>query len=505
MKVYDCHLGRLGNAIFRYFASVLFCIIYKAERIYDEQQVNQCFNDNNFINFMNQLLNDNIPIIPDLNYSFYGYYQHDKIYKKYKNQIIDWIKKHPNDLLYTDGNNTKLNYYNYDEKSYYAIDLINNSNPLLINNYYPKYDVVIHLRLEDFINNNDVIHPLSIEYIINKINKKEYCFVVNKPTTELENKYIDYFKNKYNIIIESNDVITDFQIMKNAKILVCSCSTLSWCASLLSESVELVYFPNYDCTEHATFKKPIENTILYDFVKCDKKTLEDFFNNINVKIEKKDVYCALDCQRKPITNKILQYIGSIKKGFYVEVGCFNGLVQSTTVFLEQEHEWYGMLIEPSENVFEQLQNNRPNNININKCMVSNNYKENIIEGSFDQGIMSSVNNISNLQNVELTTVGCDTLENILDQLEIKHIDFMTIDTSGYEYSVLEGLNLNKHRPLYLLIEIHSCDSDKIFDYLNKNDYLFLENITNYNILDNLGWDQTHNKFLFKAMEKVIII
>ena len=73
-----------------------------------------------------------------------------------------------------------------------------------------------------------------------------------------------FFTQKYsNIIIESNDVLTDFTIMKNAKILVCSCSTLSWAAALLSTVIEKAFDPNYKQVHgpHQTFKKPIEKVL----------------------------------------------------------------------------------------------------------------------------------------------------------------------------------------------------------------------------------------------------
>ena len=69
--------------------------------------------------------------------------------------------------------------------------------------------------------------------------------------------------------------MTDFTIMRNAKTLVCSCSTLSWAASFLSETVEKVYMPNYNNPGriHETYKQPIQNTILYDFENCSKEKL----------------------------------------------------------------------------------------------------------------------------------------------------------------------------------------------------------------------------------------
>ena len=72
MKVYDSRLGRLGNAIFRYFASTLFCILYNAKRTYNINETNITITDQMFINWMNNiLLNDEIPNINNnYNYNF---------------------------------------------------------------------------------------------------------------------------------------------------------------------------------------------------------------------------------------------------------------------------------------------------------------------------------------------------------------------------------------------------------------------------------------------------
>lgn len=498
MKVYDCKLGRLGNAIFRYFASTMFCIIYNAERIYDQNNYSMTFcSDDSFINWSNDVLNN---IVHDINKEsaimFYGFYQHDKIFIKYKKEIINWIITHPSELLYTDGNDGSITYFNYDQVSYKSLNLI--VNPYAVKNY----DVVVHLRLEDFINNNDVIHPNSIKQVLDQLNEKNICFVVNKPKTNLENKYIDYFKQFYNITIESNSVIEDYHIMKNAKTLICSCSTLSWVAAFLSDRVKLVYFPDYNNNRtHETFKRPIENTILYSFTKCGKDDLELFLNSnqLYIKSNKIDNYCAVNCKKEPISKRILEYIGNIENGFYIEAGAYDGTLQSNTRFLEEEYNWTGILIEPSPKVFLELEKNRPNNININKCLVSPWHNSNTIKGAFDNGPMSSVGNIRNLKNVELIDVECDTLENILDYYDIQKIDFMTVDTEGYELEVLQGLNLLKHRPLYIMIEIYENQKTELFQFMEDMNYMLLENITNYNLLDNPGWDGSHNDYLFKAL------
>ena len=96
MKVCDRELCRLGNAIFRYIASTLFCIIYKAERIdsieFEYSENTQVITDDFFLLWYNRLIKQELTDIP-LNHTYFfdGYYQHDQIYKTYKKEIIQWI------------------------------------------------------------------------------------------------------------------------------------------------------------------------------------------------------------------------------------------------------------------------------------------------------------------------------------------------------------------------------------------------------------------------------
>ena len=135
---------------------------------------------------------------------------------------------------------------------------------------------------------------------------------------------------------------------------------------------------------------------------------------------------------------------------------------------------------------------------INKCIVSNKYKSNIISGAFDCGPMSSVNNIRNLQNSKIISVECDNLTNILNLFNILNIDLLSINTEGYEYEVLEGIDFNIYKPIYILITVFKNNKKNVFNLIEKK-YIFIENITNYNIFDNPNWDGLHNTYLFKIM------
>jgi hypothetical protein len=62
--------------------------------------------------------------------------------------------------------------------------------------------------------------------------------------------------------------------------------------------------------------------------------------------------------------RILEYISNIENGYYVEIGVYDGIIQSTTKYLEDEFNWTGILIEYNKDFFTKLQLNRQNNINI---------------------------------------------------------------------------------------------------------------------------------------------
>jgi hypothetical protein len=258
MKVSNAARGRLGNTIFRYLASTLYCILYKAEKIqYYSSYTN--ISDTDFIRWKDQVESDHIPTLPSNHYRFNDFYQHDSIYIKYLSELKEYIRLHPNEELRTD-----------DEKVFHSIQLL--ETPTI-----RMYDTVIHIRLEDFIIHGFVIHPIYFKQLIQNAGITSACVVVNIITNDLEQKYINYLKQYCEITLESNDIITDYHIMRNAKTLVCSNSTISWAAALLSETVTTVYMPNYPATRiHETFRNPIKNTIQYEYKSCSKEELEKF-------------------------------------------------------------------------------------------------------------------------------------------------------------------------------------------------------------------------------------
>lgn len=215
-------------------------------------------------------------------------------------------------------------------------------------------------------------------------------------------------------------------------------------------------------------------------------------------------YSLCDCNGEFLDSKINKLFEEKYNGFFIELGANNGMLQSNTAFLEKNRNWRGILIEPNAKNYEFCKLNRPNSICYNYACVSDDFIDEFIYGDFDlvpnnqESLMSSVNGVRlNMFKNNLTKVPVSTLTNILDKQPIPKIDFLSLDVEGYEYSVLKGLNLNKYKPTYMLIEIYDFDFKKIVNYLKDNNYEMICNFSNYNKKNNPHWDGTHNDFLFK--------
>jgi len=316
--------GRLGNAIFRYLASILFCIKYNLEFILEEnfkdnyvyyKGVDSPGNDLKFINnnqnielfknecdnnslscgfntlgfikstinlnslISNEYINDsnehglyvkNYICINDNN--FFDYYNSTSDLEQ--NIIMDGFFQFDN--IYIDNKDEIIEYIKKnnhtiktDDNQYFLIsDLFNTLNES------KKYDITIHIRLTDFKNREDFIEYKYLEELFNNINfiNKRIAIVCSTPNDDYDTIYINnclewFNNNNFNITLESNSIIEDFLIMKNSKILICSNSTLSWSAAYLSDKIEICYMPNYSFYQIDNrityFKCPLINTILY--------------------------------------------------------------------------------------------------------------------------------------------------------------------------------------------------------------------------------------------------
>lgn len=212
-------------------------------------------------------------------------------------------------------------------------------------------------------------------------------------------------------------------------------------------------------------------------------------------------YSHEDNKKIPLDKK-LDNVFQKSNGFFIELGANNGLEQSNTAYFEFYKEWNGILIEPSHVAFQECKKHRQNSICFNCACVSDAHTEPIVFGDFFGSLMSSIDG-ERLNSSSLISVPSRTLESILDEVGVvTEIDFLSLDVEGYELPIIKGLNLQKYRPTYILIEIYTKDFQEIMQFMSTNDYVYLCNLSNYNIEDNKGWDGQHNDYLFVKGSKL---
>lgn len=223
-----------------------------------------------------------------------------------------------------------------------------------------------------------------------------------------------------------------------------------------------------------------------------------FFRFSDLFFEEKS-YSHVDHRGIPFDQKLLELM-NYEKGFFVEVGANDGINQSNTKRFEEFHNWKGILIEPSEELFPTLCANRPHSTCF--CCALGSFEENgsYVEGDFNGDLMSSVNGKrlgrSNSQKVKMRS-----LQSILDEIGIQHVDFFSLDTEGYELNILRGIDFDKTTFDYILIEIYNEEYEAIVSLLKDKGYRLVENFSNYNFIDNPSWEGTHNDYLFKRKKR----
>lgn len=174
-----------------------------------------------------------------------------------------------------------------------------------------------------------------------------------------------------------------------------------------------------------------------------------------------------------LDNKLQQFL-NYENGFFIEVGANDGFSQSNTYYLERFKNWWGVLVEPIPELYEKCVEERPRSIVFNCALVSESYPDTRVE-MLQSGLMSIVKGARKSERndyeyvkrglalqkdvdcIYKVSVPARTLTAILDEVGPNKIDFFALDVEGYELEVLRGLDFEKYRPVYMLIEANERD------------------------------------------------
>jgi FkbM family methyltransferase len=173
-------------------------------------------------------------------------------------------------------------------------------------------------------------------------------------------------------------------------------------------------------------------------------------------------------------------------GTFLEIGANSGYLQSNTYYLERRRGWSGILIEPLPVHFRICRFTRPRSTCFNVACVEpggpttvelvNRTLESVVLGS--QNATDEVKRLETHQFGAKLTVPTKTLSECIDESPFDSITFMSVDVEGAEFSVLPGLDWDRHCPDWLLVETdyperltEACPGMTMESKLSFHDYL----------------------------------
>lgn len=169
--------------------------------------------------------------------------------------------------------------------------------------------------------------------------------------------------------------------------------------------------------------------------------------------------------------------GVSKPGFFVEFGAADGVSLSNSYLLEKEFGWKGILCEPSRSWHDELKKNRSCAVDT-RCVYSRtgekiNFSENYIgelsgitefTGDDHRGLIDRTTSSYEVETISLI----DLLKHYNAP---QHIDFMSVDTEGSEFEILNAFDFSQYSIGAIAVE-HNYTStrQKVMELLLSKGY-----------------------------------
>ena len=174
-------------------------------------------------------------------------------------------------------------------------------------------------------------------------------------------------------------------------------------------------------------------------------------------------------------------------GFFVEFGATDGKLLSNTYLLEDSYSWQGILAEPARIWHTALLSNR--NCTIDTRCVHDSTGSIVTFRETDVPELSVIDSLKDMdlhrQDREMAKTYPVETVTLLSLLDVhgapSDIDYLSIDTEGSEFSILQKFDFSKYRFKVVTVEHnHTPQRELIFDLLTREGYRrVLENVSDW--------------------------
>ena len=160
-------------------------------------------------------------------------------------------------------------------------------------------------------------------------------------------------------------------------------------------------------------------------------------------------------------------------GYFVEFGANDGVTISNTLALARYFGWRGLLIEPGAKEFAALQKSRPESacvfgvVSAQEGDVDFVYTpESPLAATMPEFVSSDLHGAVRRRNMVVQRVPSHRLTALLAREKAPQIiDFMSIDTEGSEYDILQDFDFSAYDVRLIVVEHNHTDKEKMIDDL----------------------------------------
>lgn len=161
---------------------------------------------------------------------------------------------------------------------------------------------------------------------------------------------------------------------------------------------------------------------------------------------------------------------------FINVGACNGVRGDPICEFVKKYGWTGLLIEPGDEAFKELEVNYSNmkDIILEKIAIHPSKKKSVLyvpkKLSASSLFKKLATNNGKRRKIRKQVVTCCTLQEIIDKYNMHDVKVLHIDTEGMDFEVIKTMDFSKVRPSIISYERNFLQSDECEKYLKANGY-----------------------------------